>query len=142
MDEHADALTLKNGSPSASTSVFAPLRIVSVLVSLPMAQIAMHLTAGSSTCFDSFVGPDLRRFFSKESKQAYASGRPMPPIAAAMTSLTCELSSLRSYAPRVFVIDSEIGLRLLATDSADMVCSLKRSRTFSIVRVGSSARPV
>ena len=88
IEEQALARTLKKGSPRASIRIFDDFLIVTALANLPMAHTAMHLTAGSSTVLEVFVGPDLLRFFSSESKHGCASGRPIPPIAAAITSLT------------------------------------------------------
>ena len=79
---------MKNGSPSASISILEAFLIVVVEANLPIAQTAMHLTAGSSTDLEIFVGPLFLRFLMRESRQGWASGSPMPPIAADMTSLT------------------------------------------------------
>lgn len=68
MDEQAEALTLKNGSPKASIKIFEAFLIVTVEASLPIAQTAMHLTAGSSTDLEIFVGPDFLKFFISESR--------------------------------------------------------------------------
>ena len=108
IEEQALARTLKKGSPRASIRIFDDFLIVTALANLPMAHTAMHLTAGSSTVFEVFVGPDLLRFFSRESRQGCASGRPMPPIAAAITSLTCVFSSFKRCCDRVLITVSEM----------------------------------
>lgn len=81
---------MKNGSLRLSISVLDAFLIVNVLDNRPIAHTDMHLTAGSSTCFCFyyFEGPDLRKILIRGSRHYYASGIPMPPIAAAITSLT------------------------------------------------------
>ena len=69
MEEQAEARTLKNGSPSASIKIFEAFFMVSVLERRPIAQTAMHLTAGSSDYFLLLVGPDFRRFLISASRQ-------------------------------------------------------------------------
>ena len=142
MEEQADALTLKKGSPKASIRIFEAFLIVTVEASLPMAHTAMHLTAGSSTDFEILVGPDFLKFLISESRHGWASGRPMPPIAAAITSLTWVFSSLSSWALSVLTRESEIYRLLTVFERSDIVSSLKMSSTFSIVKAGSSANPV
>ena len=88
IEEQADARTLKNGSLRASISIFEAFLIVTVEANRPMAHTAMHRTAGSSTDFEILVGPDFRKFLISESRQGCASGKLMPPIAAAITSFT------------------------------------------------------
>ena len=143
IDAHADALTLKNGSLSASISALEALLMVCALTNLPIAHTDMHLTAGSSTYLDNFVGPDFLKCFKSESKQLCASGNPIPPIAAATTSLTWEFSSFRRCCEMERTTISETCyLPAPPCSIGNDVSSLKRSNTFSIVRVGSSANPV
>lgn len=69
MEEQADARTLKKGSPKASIKILAAFLIVTVEARRPIAQTAMHLTAGSSTALEIFVGPDFLRFLIRASRQ-------------------------------------------------------------------------
>lgn len=69
MDAQVDALTLKKGSLSASIKALDAFLIVRVLTRRPIAHTAMHRTAGSSTCLESLVGPDLRKCLSSASRQ-------------------------------------------------------------------------
>lgn len=97
---HAAARTFQYWSLRARAKMRLALTPVAEEASLPMDQTHMALTLGSSSCWD--------KFFMTWSTQYSASGSPIVPIDAAITSLTWALSSFCSCKVRILMRVSEM----------------------------------